>query len=155
MSIAETRHGKESFSQRLARAKEVEGQQLELKRKMEAIQLFPGNLEEFSQLTGENYDFVKLSEKRKFLEGGRSNWRFVDSDNRPPFKNRDFFNPLTWRKTNVGVFGSYSEILARAVELGADALIHYSKIREGEYGVTREIGVPVKRVNPSSNPQSH
>lgn len=136
---------------RLTRAQEFKQKKDELREKMRAIKLFPGNLDEFAKANGGEYEIINLLGNEQFLEGGLLRWKGVDDD-KPFIEKIVVLNPFKWIKLQLVRQEFYSEILVRAVELGADALIYYTKTY-GHFGGYGETGVPIRRTDIPSNPQ--
>ena len=146
MSMTERLRSKDNFSQRLT----TEQLDNELIKKIRAIKVFPGNLDEFARVNGGEYEFVKLPAQRQFLEGIATEREEVDDDGRSFLRKRHFLNPLSWSKRLTFIREAFhSQIKLQAVELGADALIHYMCRREINFfgGLYRETGVPIRRID--------
>ena len=115
-----------------------------LSKKMESIVTFPGNLQEYEQMTGEKYELIN----QNLFEGGVVPWGFLHIyDDKPPVP-LGFINPLN-SKIGLILRSLHSEILERAAKLDADAIICYTKT--GSYDVFessfRETGIPIRRIN--------
>lgn len=157
MSIIEGSRDRISQSQEKVQLEEaIRQRERELRRRIAEIEAFPGNLEEFNAMTGALYEIIAVPNRNRFLEGGIMQWETVDldPDDGRPVRITDLLNPRNWTKISMSsrqAPGFYSEIRAMAVELGADALIHYKK--EFDPFTSRpvvEFGVPVKKIKSTS-----
>ncbi len=134
-------------------------QQKEMLAKMNEINLFPGTIDELRELTGNEYEFIKLPNEKLFLTGGLEGFEVPidlreDGSVRIPIQKRELLNPKTlfsmrfkWTpRYQVVGYNAYRSVLADAVEIGADALVHHQIVPASFSRDFWESGMPVKRV---------
>lgn len=132
------------IGKKLTKAQEFYKQQDELREKMKKVILFPGGLDEYVQKNGGKYEFIELHGSKQFLEGEIGGWEDI---NRFTSARLSILNPINFFKILNSPRNDYSQIIAEAVSLGADALIHYTQSTEVEGGLrVRETGVPIRKI---------
>lgn len=148
MSSAEKGRIKYGFPERLKEARDVMLKQYGLREKMRELKLFPEGLDQFIKKNGGKYEFINLPNGLKSLEGKLLPWELNGRDGKPLIRPLDLIHPSNLRHMYVSPWPArklfYSEIMLRAVELGADALIKYEPIVEGKNII--EKGIPIKRI---------
>ena len=112
----------------------------ELQARLAAIETFPGSKAEYEELRGMPYDYVDVPGQNKFLHGTLEN---------------------SASKAKGGFRVSKFSMLARAVELGADAIVNFTPDQRNPFDYQSALiiggptysGVPVKKHQEPQSPQ--